>query len=525
MCEGAPIKTRLILSAFAFVAACSPTTPPAPDYEAEAQRAIAAFDSTGMILGVMIDGETVYTGAFGKASEATGAPVTTDTLFPIASISKAFTTTALAILADRGELDWNDPVRKHIPEFAMYDDWVTEHFTIKDALTHRSGLPLGAGDLLIWPDSAATVDDIIAALPHLPPSAGFRDEYAYDNLLYIVAGEIVHRVSGKSWADFVTNEIFQPVGLDNCAPDAALVRPGLKVVTGHERAAGADTGVPVAETGALSGGFAAAGGIHCPVADMLTWAKFWLDGATTASGERLFSEDQFRKLWTGVTPVPISPSSVFGKSGLVHEQLYALGWFVQDFDGRLMLSHSGGYPGVVSNFVLLPDENIAIFASSNDYRAASHAITYQLADDLIGQRSFDVIAAYSEGFAKSIEGALAASADAVSPPEDAAAPTLPLDAYAGVYRDAWYGDVTITYDGDKLFLDMSRSQILDAPLSLYNGDTFAAFWPDRSLKADAFVTFEVENGQAVGFKMKAISDITDFSYDFHDLDLKRVEPN
>ncbi len=489
----------------------------APDYEAEARRITGQMNATGMVAGVMVDGKVAYTGAFGVLEEGKAAPVTTDTLFPIASISKAFTTTALAILVDRKQIAWDDPVRKYIPEFAMYDPWVSEHFTIRDALTHRSGLPLGAGDLLFWPDGNAQVKDVIAALPHLKPSSEFRSAYAYDNLLYIVAGEVVARVSGKSWSDFVTEEIFKPVGMSNCAADKSRIRPGQSVASGHERAAGASEGTPIDPRMDFSIAVAAAGGIYCPVGDMMTWSKFWLDRGVTADGTRLVSEEQANELWKGVTPMGngvIAPGG--GSTNLV---MYSLGWMVRDFEGTPMVTHSGGAPGVASNFILLPQKNIAIFASSNDYMSTANAWTMHVADGLVGAQDRDVIAYAAERNAAQNAEARKLVDEAVAVPADAAPPSLPLSAYVGTYHDPWYGNVTVTEKSGALFLDMQRSAILDGPLTRYNGDVFTAIWPDRTLKADAFVTFKLENGKVSGMGMKAISDITDFSYDFHDLNL------
>ncbi|MEM6538059.1 MAG: serine hydrolase [Pseudomonadota bacterium] len=515
---------RNLLAVIAFVIFTPSAFAKSPDYEAEAKRSMDAFDSTGMVLGVMVDGEVAYTGAFGKAEEGTDRVVTKDMLFPIASISKAFTTTALAILADREKIDWDDPVQKHIPEFAMYDPWVSERFTIRDMLTHRSGLPLGAGDLLFWPDGDASTDDFIAALPHLRPSAGFRAEYAYDNLLYIVAGEVVTRASGKEWADFVSEEIFKPVGLNNCVAKHTLIPNDAKVVRGHERAPTDERGTPMPDRiFFLNPDMASAGGIFCPVADMMTWAKFWLDGGVTKDGDRVISERQVDEVWRGVTP--LRSRQTLKDSGLTVQSIYALGWIVQDFEGRRMVTHSGGWPGVASNFILIPEERIAVFASSNDYRQAAHAVTYQLADGLIGDQDFDFIEAWGSGFKERLERATSAVSDAVAQPENASSPSLPLDAYVGTYRDAWYGDVSITVKDSELFIDMGRSEVLDGALSHYDGNRFTAFWPDPSLKADAFVDFTIEDDEVVGVKMKAISKITDFSYDFHDLDLVRVKTN
>ncbi|MEO0398979.1 MAG: serine hydrolase [Pseudomonadota bacterium] len=491
-----------------------------PDYRAEAERAIDAFDATGLVATVMIDGDIVYLDAFGKANEVTDAPVTTDMLFPIASISKAFTATALAILVDRGLVEWDAPIKTYIPEFEMYDPWVTENFSVRDALTHRSGLPLGAGDLLFWPDGEGSLEDVLKALPHLKPTTGFRSEYAYDNLLYVVAGDVVTRASGKNWDEFVTKELFKPLGMKNCAANGARIKRGKPVVTGHERSPGDAEGTPMSDLTKFPDWLAPAGGIYCPAGDMMKWAQFWFDGGLTQKGKRLLSEEQVREVWEGVTP--IKPRAPVADSKLSNLALYALGWRVLDFDGSLLVEHSGGAPGVASNFILLPEKKAAIFASSNDYRQTAHAWTYQIADMLIDGQDADLTQQFGDGFAAQLDDAKDTVSSAAEPPEDAAAPTLGLAEYAGVYRDAWYGDVTITNNVDGLAIDMSRSELLDGPLSHYDGDQFVAFWPDRTLKADAFVNFVVEDGVVTGMTMKAVSDITDFSYDFHHLDLKRV---
>ncbi|GGD47990.1 serine hydrolase [Erythrobacter arachoides] len=494
---------------------------PAIDYAEALRRTAAAYDSTGMVAAVMVDGEVVYTGVTGIAEEGTTRPVTEDMLWPIASISKAFTTTALAILVDRGEVEWDAPVRTYVPEFAMWDPWVSEHFTVRDLLTHRSGLPLGAGDLLIWPDGDAAPADVIAALPHLRPSTGFRDGYAYDNLMYVVAGEVVARVSGRDWATFVTEELFQPIGMDDdCAAQMDRIPAGAATVTGHERAAGADAGVPIDPRLAFSETWSAAGGIFCNPRGMMEWGKFWLDGGVTASGTRLVSEAQARELWQGVTPVPVG--GTLRSNGSSHLGMYALGWNVRDFEGHLHVSHGGGAPGVVSNFVLIPEHGVAIFSATNDYRGAASTFNYHVANALVGDSPQDYIGEFGSAFAAAEAEGTSLISTTTARPETVAPLSLPLAAYAGTYRDPWYGDVTITQTEEGLYLDMGRSAVLDTTLGHYSGDRFTAFWPDSSLKADAFVDFAVADGVVTGMTMQAISDLTDFSYDFHDLQLTRV---
>ena len=175
--------------------------------------------------------------------------------------------------------------------------------------------------------------------------------------------------------------------------------------------------------------------------------------------------------------------------------------------------------------MIIPEENLVLFSATNDYRGAPSTFNYHIAAGLLGRPEFDFIADWGGAFAEAeAEGTQLIADTAASAPENAAPPSVPLSAYVGTYHDPWYGDVRIRMDGpDRLFIDMGRSEILDGDLTHYDADRFAAFWPDKSLKADAFVDFTVENGKVTGMKMKAISDLTDFSYDFHDLDLKRVK--
>jgi CubicO group peptidase (beta-lactamase class C family) len=181
-----------------------------------AARAMEAFQTPGIAVGVVQDGELVYAKGHGVREIGRPDPVDPDTLFQIASLTKAFTAAALGILVDDGTLDWDDRVIDYLPEFQMYDSWVTREFTIRDLLTHRSGLGLGAGDLLFWPQAKSTREDIIRAMRHLEPETSFRTAYAYDNLLYAIAGEVVRAVSGVPWEDFVETRIMQPLEMTGC---------------------------------------------------------------------------------------------------------------------------------------------------------------------------------------------------------------------------------------------------------------------------------------------------------------------
>jgi CubicO group peptidase (beta-lactamase class C family) len=195
------------------VAAGASVPAPAFDLEADVNRALKAFDVPGIAIAIVKDGKVVAARGFGVRKLGEPAPVDGKTLFEIASNSKAFTAAALAMLVDEGRLKWDDPVSKYLPEFRMYDSYVTGEMTVRDLLTHRSGLGLGAGDLLWWPTTTFSSDDIIERLRYVKPATSFRSAYAYDNLLYIVAGKIVAKMSGKSWGETIHERILAPLGM------------------------------------------------------------------------------------------------------------------------------------------------------------------------------------------------------------------------------------------------------------------------------------------------------------------------
>src|ERR1700689_3315617 len=199
-----------------------------------AMRSLKAFDVPGIAVAIIKDGKVIHSRGYGVRSLATGQPVNENTLFGIASNSKAFTTAALGILVDEGKMNWDDKVRKYIPEFKLFDPYVTEEFTIRDLLCHRSGLGLGAGDLMFFPDgSDFKIPDIIHNLQFLKPVTSFRSQYAYDNNLYIIAGEVVARASGMSWEDFIDRRILRPVGMSHSAATFNRLRDSSDVIDGH----------------------------------------------------------------------------------------------------------------------------------------------------------------------------------------------------------------------------------------------------------------------------------------------------
>lgn len=482
--------------------------------EGDAIRAMAAFHPTGMAVAYIQDGALEFAQGYGVRRLGDPAPVDADTVFGIASLSKAFTATALAMLVDDGRLRWDDRVVDHLPQFAMSDPYVTREMRVRDLLVHRSGLALGAGDLLTWPDGTASPEEVMAALRYLPLSRGFRSGFLYDNALYSVAGLLVARLSGTPWHAFVQSRIFDPLGMDSCSADPRHPRSE-NLAARHARTGAAATPRLLDYAPAQPD---PAGSIGCSVRDMAKWAQFNLDGGVAGNGRRLLSEAQFREMMTGVTPM--RPQGMQRRLGGTHFALYGLGWGLSDFRGTLLAEHSGSAPGGTAQIILAPERRAAAIVLVNDTAPAA-MLAWQLIDRaLSGPAAADWIA----DLAGRLKPEETASAPAErTPPANAAPPAHPMPSYAGRYRDPWYGDLDVAWNGRMLMLAFGRSQLLRGPLIPFGGETFLARWPDRSLNADALVTFESDaQGRPVRMHLKAFSEETDFSYDYHHLAPVRV---
>lgn len=498
--------------------------PGKPSLDASIERAARTFNAPGIAVSVIHDGNLIYADGYGVVEVGSTHRVDDRTLFQIGSVSKAFTAAALAILVDEGKLRWDDPVIDHLPEFRMHDPWVTREFTIRDLLTHRSGLPPGAGDLLMFPDGNATPAEVIRALRHLKPAHSFRSQFDYDNLLYVVAGEVVARVGKQPFETFLEQRLLRPLGMSDCAASADRAPPMAELATPHVIV---DDKLETTTT-RVTRLVAAAGGVTCSARGMSHWMSFLLKGGETPGGERLVSQQQFAQLTKPVTLLD-TPDYLSENAGS-YLNAYALGWGVSTFYGQPMLSHGGGVWGMTSFIAVLPKQGLAVFATSNQMSATPRAVVYDIVDQFLRDTTpgagKDWIAILSEASQDRQNAAVDVVAKAWESRNAESRPSLPLEVYTGTYRDSWYGDVRVSLaDDGQLWFRSARNEPLRGPLQHFQYDTFIARWTDRRLMADAYVTFLVgADGTIDGIRMKPVSPATDFSYDFHDLDLRRVAP-
>ncbi|MXO58961.1 serine hydrolase [Altererythrobacter salegens] len=514
------MKTLRILTALALVlpapALAGPPIDPAK-VEATGARAMGELELIGLTVAVVDKDGTVIERQFGLRELGKPETIDADTLWPIESLTKAFTAASLALLVERGKVHWEDPLVQYMPEFDLGDPWVTAHFTVRDLLTHRSGLSLGAGDLLLSPAEGSTPADIIASLKAIPPATGFREKYAYDNVLYVLAGDLVRRIDGRKWEDFVRQELFAPLGMSRCTAMASERLTKSNRITEHAPFPGSDGHEVLNPKMILNDSFYSAGSIGCPVGDMAKWARMWLNNGAIDADHQLLSKESVKELWTLVTPT--GTSIPFDETKQKHLSGYALGWFVGDMLGRVVASHSGGSFGATSYLMIAPEEGVATIAMTNTYSSGASSVAQQLMQDMLVARplpSHDYIADAAKRWTEQ-QSNVSAIEDSVAPPKGAKAPPVALAGFTGTFRDPWFGEATVSQRDGKLWLDLPHGDMLDGPLNPYDGTRFSALWPERRLMADAFVDFIVEDGKVTGFTMLPVSKETDFSWDFKDL--------
>ncbi|HKD52539.1 MAG TPA: serine hydrolase [Candidatus Acidoferrum sp.] len=488
--------------------------PPA-DLDAYVARVLKTFEVPGLSVAIVKDGKVVLARGYGVRKLGEPTPVDENTLLAIGSNTKAFTSAALATLVDEGKISWDDPVYERLTGFQMYDPYVSHEMTIRDLLTHRSGMGLGEGDLLFWPHTTFTRAEIIYKLRFMKPASSFRSRFAYDNLLYMTAGQIIPAVTGKSWEDYVREKILRPLGMNTTNLSNADFKPGDNYAWPHSKVDGKLQ--PIEFVNLDNAG--PAGSINSSAAEMAKWALVQLNhGKIPGREERIFSERQSREMWSAQTILPIGA----GASPLAAKRpkfaAYALGWGLSDYHGRKMVGHTGGVAGMVSRVMLVPEENLGVVILTNaEQGGAFDSILYHVLDSYFGLAATDWIEAHKAAE----EQAQKQGAEIMKQLESGRAadskPSLSIEKYAGVYTDPWYGPVTIRMEGGKLVFTLDHTPKAVADLQHWQYDTFKAHWRDRTIE-DAFLTFTLKPDGAIDhISMVAVSPLADFSFDYQDL--------
>jgi CubicO group peptidase (beta-lactamase class C family) len=490
--------------------AVAPRTNTNNGYDGIVDAVIARYRLPGIAVGVIDHGKVTYKRTFG--SLPSGKPINDDTLFLIASNTKAMTATLLARLAEEGKLRWDDPVTKFLPTFRMYDPWVTEHMQVADLLPHHSGLPEGGGDLMLWPlPNRFTPQNVVNGLRYLKPAYSFRAGYAYDNTLYVVAGQVAAEIGGAPYATLLRREVFEPLGMSRCQVGTWSRHEVGNVAQPHRFSHGRY--VPIPETGDMvnAATMDPAGGVHCSLDDMLTWAMNWL--APTPRQLAWLSPAQRQAEWTAYTPLPISKQMREWDGTLFRG--YGRGWRISDVDGQMTVWHTGSLKGMYSALILLPFQKsgfvVLMNASADDART--------VLDELLTKRftapeKARSVASYADELAHEDKARLASDV----PDTSSRTPARPaeLEDQLGIWQDPWFGKVSIcAHDGAVRIASQMSPTLVGQVMRV--GSRYLVQWDGGDV--EAWLRFPKHAGGTL--KMAKVDPDADFSYDYTDLDFSR----
>ncbi len=471
-----PGKARLYI-ALAFL---TPTIASASPYTPLLDQTVHHYPVEGIAMAVVESGQTTFTATRGEG-------ITDQTRFKIASNTKAMTAAVLARLVQRGALHWNDPVIKHLPQFRMHDPWVTEHMQVRDLLIHNSGLGLGAGDLMLWPEpNAYTRADIIAGLAYLKPVTSFRSGYAYDNLMYVVAGEVAAAAGGKPIDVLLQEELFTPLGMSGCQTDPSQTS-------------------------------LAAGGVRCSLRDMTRWMQVLLDPTLVPDW---LNAEQRRLLWTAHMPMPLGERQ--RRWDNAHFSAYGYGWRLSDMDGQFKVAHTGTLSGAYSSLALLPDRKtgavILINGEGENVRTVLMQATLKTLKTLTTGQSA-TIAPYVTDLAT--EQSARRTAGHTRPDTSARSPAPTTVPWQGIYHDPWLGTARVCPENGKLRFSVEKSPRLRGTVMQLDS-RWLVQWD--TLGADAEPWLQVSPGTPHTLNLRAIDPDIDFSYDYQDLHFTRTGP-
>jgi len=430
-------------------------------------KMVKEWDVPSATIGIVKDGKLVFTGSYGVKEMGKAERPNANTNYAIASNSKAFTSTILGMLVDEGKLNWNDKVIDHLPYFAVYDPWVSANVTIRDLLSHRVGLGTFSGDV-IWYKSNLSAEEIVKRVKFIPKAYDFRAGYGYSNVMYITAGEVIRKITGKSWAENVKERIFDPLGMDNTVTNPNKLESIGNYATPHAREN--DVNLPIdwvnwEEIGAL-------GGVISNVNDISKWMILNLNHGII-SNDTLFSKNTRNMVWMPHNSHYINHTKKndFNR----HFNAYGLGWGISDYHGNLRVGHTGGYDGMITAITMIPDKKIGIVVLTNGMKSPIMAATYYGLDQFLGEESIDwsvkMLEARNTSQKKDTRVSERKSARTLN-----TKPSIALDDYMGTYKSDIYGAIKISKKGDDLQMNFEHSPDLSATLVHWHYDVFEIKW-------------------------------------------------
>ncbi len=476
-------------------------------------KALADWNVPGMAIAIVKDNEVIFAKGYGVKDVNTGEPVDSQTLFPIASNTKAITSAALAMLVDRGLIKWDDKVTKYLPYFKLYDPYVTENMTIRDLLTHRSGLETFSGDLL-WYGTVYSREEVIRRASHLKPTFGFRERFGYSNIMFMAAGEIIPAVTGKSWEQFVMEEIVRPLEMNRTVLSTNDL-PGMKnVATPHT-----DFNDQVIAIEYLNwDNMGPAGSVISSVEDVSRWLMLQLNRGVW-NGDTLFTPARSREMWTSQTVLGISP---FAESQMPSTtfRAYGLGWGLSNYQGRKIVEHNGGYDGMISQTCIVPEENLAFVILTNKNSSLYYPLMYKTLDVFLGGDEKDWSAMMLDRINLRNKADAEKKTQLAESRVKGTSPSLSPEDYAGIYRCNMFGDATVKIENGSLFVQFEPAPMFLGTLRHWHFDTFEINFEKFPSLPSGFCTFILDhNGKVAEMKI----DVPNPDFDFTELEFMKAK--
>lgn len=476
-------------------------------------QSVVDFQMPGMAIAIIKDDSVIFSKGYGYLEMGKPERVDSRTIFAIASNTKAFTSAAVAVLVDEGKLKWDDKVTKYLPWFQLYDPYVTFNMTIRDLLCHRSGLATFSGDLL-WYATTYSREEVITRARYLQPRYGFRERYGYSNIMFLAAGEVVHAVSSQSWDDFVSEKFFKPLRMDRTCTSTNDLKKFENVASPHTDFAGNTFAIPYLNWDNI----APAGSICSCVEDLSKWIKLHLNRGKLGSVQ-IFSEDRSREMWS---PNTLQNVSIYSEKNYpsTHFKAYALGWGVNDYLGRKIVSHSGGYDGMTSFTCLIPEERLGFVILTNKNSSLYSPLSYKILDIFLNGGDTDWCALMLENMKKQEEDDKMQQKQEENERVTGTKPTLDLNSYAGLYGGILYGNAKVSVENNELRLVFAPAPQFNAVLKHWQYDTFTVRFEEFPSLPQGKVNFIIN---AAGRVEEMRIDVPNPDFDFTELIFKKFE--
>ena len=434
------------------------------------EKMVNDWDIPSASIGIVKDGKLIFTGNYGVLEVGKKGKPNENTLYAIASNSKAFTSALIGMLVQEGKLNWDDKVKKYLPYFALYNQWVSNEVTVRDLLSHRVGLGTFSGDF-IWYKSDLSSKEIIKRLAYLPKAFDFRAGFGYSNVMYITAGELIKKVTGKTWSENVKERFFIPLAMTRTITSPRYLDTKGNYATPHAREHGKNIPVPWEdweEVGAL-------GGVITSVKDVSKWMIFNLNNGVIGK-DTLLSKETRNMVWTPHNNFMVDHTlkDDFNK----HFNAYGLGWGLSDYHGRLKVGHTGGYDGMITAITLIPDENLGVVVLTNGMKSPIMAATYYALDKFLGIKTQDWSTKLLNEANKNTKEDTRI-ADRKKKRVLHTKPSVSLKEYTGTYTADIYGNITISLKDGKLRMEFEHSKDLSATLNHWHYDVWKINWDKK----------------------------------------------